>query len=152
MGSHILVEQKRDGNIKAYKVIGGKEQRNHVTEGDVSSPMVLEEAGMPTCVTNAQEQRDVAVASIPNTCVQTVTSNDSKTYISSETEGCNKECLISVKCEAMRPCDGLQVTQQSQSQEMEWRLKCSHWRAIIIGTSRGVNDKSLGTCGSPKQP
>jgi hypothetical protein len=35
---------------------------------------------------------------------------------------------------------------------MEWQLRCSNWRAIIIDTGRGVNDKSLGTCGGPKQP
>ena len=89
LGFHILVKQKRDGNIKAHKVIGGKEQHDHVTKGDLSSPMVLEEAGMPTCVTNAQEHRDVAVASIPNTCAQMVTSDDSKAYLSSETMSCN---------------------------------------------------------------
>ena len=52
----------------------------------------------------------------------------------------------------MRPCDGLQETQKSQSREMEWRLRFSHWRAIIIGTGRGVNNESLGTCNGPKQP
>jgi hypothetical protein len=56
----------------------------------MNSPMVSEEEGMPMCVTNAQEHRDVAVSSIPNTCVQTGTSNDYKAYISSETEGCNE--------------------------------------------------------------
>jgi len=87
---HIFVEKKSDKNINAHKVIGGEEQQDHVTKGDLSSPIVLEEAGMPTCVTNAQKRRDVAVASIPNTCVQTVTSNDdSKAYLSSETMGCN---------------------------------------------------------------
>ena len=107
-----VVEHKREGNTEAHKVIGGKEQRDHVTGGDFNSPMVSEEEGMPTCVTNAQEHGDmavarehgdVAVASIPNTCVQGVTSNDPKTYLSSETEGCNKKC---VRSEAMRPCDG----------------------------------------------
>ena len=85
LGFHILIKHKRDGNIKAH----GKEQQDHVTKGDLSSPMVLEEVGMHTCVTNAQACRDVAVASIPNTCVQTVTSNDSKAYLSSETMRCN---------------------------------------------------------------
>ena len=85
LGFHILVKQKRDGNTEAHKVIGGKEQRNHVTESDLNSPMVSEEEGMPKCFTNAQEHRDVAMASIPSTCVQRVTSNDSKTYLSSET-------------------------------------------------------------------
>jgi len=89
----------------------------------------------------------VAVSSIPNT----VTSDDSKAYLSSETEGCNKERLMAVRSDAMRPCYGQQVTQQLQSQEMEWQLGCSHWRAIIIGTVRGVNNNSLGTCGGPKQ-
>ena len=44
------------------------------------------------------------------------------------------------------------ATQKLQPREMEWQLRCSHWRAISIGTGRGVNDKSLGTCGGPKQP
>ena len=70
---HIFIKQKRDVNIKAHKVIVRKEQRNHVTEEDVSSPMVLEEAVMPMCATNAQKERDMAVASIPNVCAQTVT-------------------------------------------------------------------------------
>ena len=54
LGLPILVKHKRDGNIKALKVIGGKEQRNQITKGYVSSPMVLEEAEMPKYVTNAQ--------------------------------------------------------------------------------------------------
>ena len=69
---------KRYGTITAHGLIGGKKQRNHVTKDDVSSPMVLEEEVMPTCITNAQEERDVAVASKPNECAQTVASDDSK--------------------------------------------------------------------------
>ena len=91
----------------------------------------------------------MAVANIPNACAQTVTS---EAYLSSETEGCNKECLIAMRREGMRPCDGLQITQQSQSQEVEWRLMSSCWRAISIFTGREVNGRSLGTCGGPKQP
>ena len=73
-------------------------------------------------VTNAQKQREVAVATTPSTRVQTVTSDDLKDYLPSETEGCNKEHLIEVRSEAMRPCYGMQVTKQSQPQDMEWRL------------------------------
>jgi hypothetical protein len=36
--SHIFVEQKRDGLIKAWKVIGGNKQHNYITKEDVSSP------------------------------------------------------------------------------------------------------------------
>ena len=74
----------------------------------MSSPRVIEEAMMPTCM---QEERDVVVANIPNACAQALTS---EAYLSSET--CNKECLIAMRNERMRPCDGLQVTQQSLSQ------------------------------------
>ena len=58
---------------------------------------------------------------------------------------------MGVRSEAMRPCYGQKVTQQLQSREIEWRLSCSHWRAIIIGTRLGVNDNSLGTYGDPNQ-
>jgi hypothetical protein len=72
--SHIFVEKKRDGTIKAGKVIGGNKQRDYITKEDVSSPTVTAEAVMLSCVINAQEDRDVAVVDIPNTFVQAVIS------------------------------------------------------------------------------
>ena len=74
--SHIFVEEKRDGTIKARKVIGGNKQRDYITKQDVSSPTVTAEAVMLTCVIDAQENRDVAVVDIPNAFVQTVVSDD----------------------------------------------------------------------------
>jgi hypothetical protein len=62
--SHIFVEQKRDGIIKARKVIGGNKQRDYITKEDVCSPTVTAEALMLTCVIDAQEGRDVAVVDI----------------------------------------------------------------------------------------
>jgi hypothetical protein len=76
LGSHIFVEQKRDGTIKAHKVIGGNRQRDYITKKDVSSPTVTAEAVMLTCVIDAQEGCDVAVVDIPNAFVQTVVSED----------------------------------------------------------------------------
>ena len=70
--SHIFVEQKRDGKIKARKVIGGDRQRDYITKEDVSSPTMSEEAVMLTCVIKAQEDRDVAIVDIPNVFAQTV--------------------------------------------------------------------------------
>jgi hypothetical protein len=60
--SHIFVEEKRDGTIKACKVIGGNKQRDYITNEDVSSPTVMAEAVMLTCVIDAKENRDVAVS------------------------------------------------------------------------------------------
>jgi len=56
--SHIFAEQKRDGLIKARKVIGGNKQQDCITKEDVSSPTVTAEAVMLTCVIDAQEDRD----------------------------------------------------------------------------------------------
>jgi hypothetical protein len=70
--THIFVEQKRDGLIKAQKVIGGKKQQDYITKENVSSPTVTAEAVMLTCVIDAQEDRDIAVVGIPNAFVQTV--------------------------------------------------------------------------------
>ena len=99
---------------------------------------MLEEAEISNYVTNAHEESEVAVATTLSTRIRTA-------------EGCNKERLIEVRSEAMRPCYGIQVTKQSQPRDMEWQLSCSHWRAVIIGTGREMNDDSLGTCGDPKK-
>jgi len=69
--SHIFVEEKRDGTIKARKVIGGNKQRDYITKQDVSSPTVTAEAVMLTCVIDAQENRDVAVVDIEEPLIPT---------------------------------------------------------------------------------
>ncbi len=74
--SHIFVEGKRDGTIKAGKVIGGNKQCNYITKEDVSSPTVTAKTVMLTCVIDAQEDQDVAVVDIPNAFVQTVVSEE----------------------------------------------------------------------------
>ena len=73
--SHIFVEQKRDGKIKAHKVIGDDRQQDYITKEDVSFLTVSAEAVMLTCVIEAQEGRDVAVVDIPNAFAQTVVSD-----------------------------------------------------------------------------
>ncbi len=46
--SHIFVEEKQDGKIKARKVVRGNKQQDYITKEDVSSPMVSAEAVMLT--------------------------------------------------------------------------------------------------------
>lgn len=74
--SHIFVEEKRDGTIKACEVDGGNKQHGYIAKEDVSSPRVSAEAFMLTCVIDAQEGRDVAVVDIPNAIAQTVVSQE----------------------------------------------------------------------------
>jgi hypothetical protein len=38
--SHIFVEEKQDGKIKVWKVVGGNKQQDYITKADFSSPMV----------------------------------------------------------------------------------------------------------------
>ena len=70
MESHIFVKQKRDGKIKARKVIGGNKQRDYITKVDVRSPTVSAEAVILTCVIDAVEDRDIAVIDIPDAFAQ----------------------------------------------------------------------------------
>ncbi len=74
--SHIFVEEKRDGKLKARKVIGGNKQHDYITKEDACSPTVSAEAVMLTCVIDALEERDVAVVDIPNAFVQTVVKDE----------------------------------------------------------------------------
>ncbi len=70
--SHIFVEEKQDGKIKARKVVGGNKQQDYITKEDVSSPRVSAEAVMLTCVINTFKDRDIAVTNIPYAFFQTV--------------------------------------------------------------------------------
>ncbi len=74
--SHIFVEQRGDGKIKAWKVIGGNKQCDYITKEDVSSPTVSAEAVMLTCIIDAAEDRDIAVVDIPDAFAQTVVSEE----------------------------------------------------------------------------
>jgi hypothetical protein len=74
--SHIFVEEKQDGKIKASKVVSGNKQQDYITKEDVSSPMVLAEAVILTCVINALKHQDIAVINIPNVFVQTVVKDE----------------------------------------------------------------------------
>jgi hypothetical protein len=74
--SHIFVEEKRDGKIKARKVVGSNKQRDYITKEDVSFSTVSARAVMLTCVIDAVEGRDVAVINVPNAFVQTVVEDE----------------------------------------------------------------------------
>ncbi len=64
--SHIFVERKRDGILKARQVAGGNKQQGYITKEDASSLTMSLEA-----VLHANKNRDVAVVDIPNAFVQT---------------------------------------------------------------------------------
>jgi hypothetical protein len=74
--SHIFVERKRDGVLKAQQVAGGNKQWGYIMKEDASSTTVSSEAVMLICVVNANENREVAIVDIPNAFVQTVVEDE----------------------------------------------------------------------------
>ncbi len=72
LDSHIFVERKQDGILKARQVAEGNNQRGCIMKEDASSNTVSSEAVMLTCVVDANENREVAIVDIPNAFVQTV--------------------------------------------------------------------------------
>ena len=52
--SHIFVERKRDGVLKARQVAGGNKQQGYIMKEDASYPTVSSEAVMFTCVVDAK--------------------------------------------------------------------------------------------------
>ncbi len=67
--SHIFVEEKQDGKIKARKMVGGNKQQDYIMKEDVSSTLFLAEEVMLTCVIDALKDQDIAVIDIPNAFV-----------------------------------------------------------------------------------
>jgi hypothetical protein len=74
--SHIFVERKQDGVLKARQVTGGNKQRGYIMKEDVRSLTVSSVAVMLTCVVDANENREVAIVDIPNAFVQTVVKDE----------------------------------------------------------------------------
>ncbi len=102
--SHIFVEEKKDGTIKARKVIGGNKQRDYITKEDVSSPTVTAEAVMLTCVIDAQEGHYVAVVDIPNAFAQTVvTEEDAEHHVIVHIRGPLVDVLTSIAPDIYAP-------------------------------------------------
>jgi hypothetical protein len=74
--SHIFIERKHDGILKAQQVAGGNKQQGYITKEDASSPTVSLEAVLLTCVVDANKNRDVANVDIPNAFVQTIVEDE----------------------------------------------------------------------------
>jgi hypothetical protein len=64
-------KQLSDIPTNTRKVVGGNKQRDYIRKENVSSPIVLAEAVMFTCVINALEDQDIAIVDIPNAFAQT---------------------------------------------------------------------------------
>ena len=71
LGTIVLIEEKRDGRVKGRAVADGRKQRGDIPKEDAASPTTSLEAIILTSMIEAQENRDVVVADIPNAFIQT---------------------------------------------------------------------------------
>ena len=60
----MFIKEKRDGRIKARACVDGRKQIMFIVDDDPSSPTVALEALLLTCIADALEGRDVAVADV----------------------------------------------------------------------------------------
>ena len=73
----IFLTEKRSGEIKARKVLGGNVQRKYFSKDEASSPTAYTESVIMTAVIDAKERRDVTTVDIPNAfCQLAITDKD----------------------------------------------------------------------------
>jgi hypothetical protein len=70
--SHIFVKKKRNGILKARQVAGDNKQQGYIMKEDAYSPTVSLDAVLLMCVVDANKNRDVPIADIPNAFIQTI--------------------------------------------------------------------------------
>ena len=100
--SHVFLKEKRDGTIKGHKAAGGNKQRDFMSKEDVSSPTAATEAVLLSCITDAEEGRDVAAIDIPNAFMQTRT-EDEKDMAMIRVHGILADMLVDMAPDACRP-------------------------------------------------
>ncbi len=99
-----MLKRKRDGLIKAQKVIGGNKQCNYITKEDVSSPTVIAKAVMLTYLIDVHEDRDIAVVDISNAFVQTVVDEeDADHHVIARIRGPLVDILVSIAPDVYGP-------------------------------------------------
>ena len=79
--SHIFIKQKKSGEIKGRTVAGGNKQRGYINQEDASSPTVLTESVILTCMIGAMEEREVTIVDIPNAFIQNEVTDQNKRVI-----------------------------------------------------------------------
>jgi hypothetical protein len=68
--SHIFVERKQDGILKAWQTAGGNKQWGYIMKEDTCSPAVFSEAVMLMYLVDANKNRDAVIVDIPNAFFQ----------------------------------------------------------------------------------
>ena len=71
MESLLFLVEKRDGRLKARNCANGSTQREFMGKEESTSPTVLTESILLTCIIDAKEGCDVMTGDIPNAFVQT---------------------------------------------------------------------------------
>ncbi len=94
--SYIFVKKKRSGEVKAKKVASGNKQRDFIDKKDASSPIVMQDSVVLTCMIDAKKSQDMATIDIPNAFIQTVV-EDSKDRVIIRIQGLMVDILEKIE-------------------------------------------------------
>ena len=72
----MFLKRKRCGKIKSQGCADGRKQREFISNEEASSPTVLTPALMATCLIDAIEGRNIAMADIPGAFLQATMDDD----------------------------------------------------------------------------
>ena len=91
-----FLKEKRDGTLKDRLVLGGNVQQDYISKDEASSPTAYTEAIIITCIIDAKEGRDVAMADLPNAFCQTeITDEDAEHRVIVRIRG----AVVDILCE-----------------------------------------------------
>jgi hypothetical protein len=95
----MFLKKKICGKIKGRGCADGRKQRIYTAKEEASSPTVLIEALMVSCVIDAKEGRDVATADIPGAFMQA----EMDEVVHMRLEGVMVDILLELDCEKYEP-------------------------------------------------
>ena len=88
----MFLKQKQCGQIKGRGCANGRKQHSWLGNKDTSSPTVMTESVMLSCMINVKERQDVATADIPGAFMQT----DLEEKVHIQLEGAMAELLLKI--------------------------------------------------------
>ena len=95
----MFLKRKQTGEVKGRGVADGRSQKSYVTKEELSSPTVLLNALMATCIMDAIEERQVTTVDIPGAFLQALWPKGKDCYVKFEGVMVNIICKINKKYE-----------------------------------------------------
>lgn len=94
-----FIKMKSNGTLKDPLLLSGNVQQDYISKEEASSPTAYAESVIITCIIDAKEERDVAIADMPNAFFQTkIADEDAEHCIIVRLQG----AVVDILCEIDR--------------------------------------------------